>query len=433
NWIVAFWHHPPYSKGSHDSDKEGKLIEMREQALPLLEAGGVDLVLSGHSHAYERSILLDGHYGKSATLIDGMKKDKGDGRVDGDGAYKKAHATPTAHEGAVYVVAGSSGKHDGGALNHKAMFLALDELGSMVIDINGNCLDATFLEPGKVGDTFRIIKGGNGKDTTPPVLVAAARVDAAHVDLAFSEKLDPKTAEDPKLYGLYPVGAVGQAPLPPRNPKLLLDGQTVRLEQPGMDGVWKSWTASANGVTDRSGNVADAKPKIEFPIAIPAQANIPFGSTWKYDASGTDLADAWLKPDFDDSKWPGGPGQFGYGDDDEATRIPKDTIRPSYYFRKKITLAGKPTAAKLTIVHDDGVIVWINGKRTFSKYADNGIAYSALASKASEDNETSQTDIGLNPSPFVDGENIICVMIKQVGLDSSDISFDIQLDLTLAP
>jgi 3',5'-cyclic AMP phosphodiesterase CpdA len=50
-WIIAFWHHPPYSRGSHDSDFEIELLEMRENALPLLEAGGVDLVLCGHSHA----------------------------------------------------------------------------------------------------------------------------------------------------------------------------------------------------------------------------------------------------------------------------------------------------------------------------------------------------------------------------------------------
>ena len=27
-WIVAFWHYPPYSKGSHDSDTEGPLVAM---------------------------------------------------------------------------------------------------------------------------------------------------------------------------------------------------------------------------------------------------------------------------------------------------------------------------------------------------------------------------------------------------------------------
>ena len=62
-WIIAFWHHPPYSKGSHDSDTTSELIEMRQNALPILEDGGVDLVLSGHSHSYERSFLIDGHYG----------------------------------------------------------------------------------------------------------------------------------------------------------------------------------------------------------------------------------------------------------------------------------------------------------------------------------------------------------------------------------
>ena len=62
-WIICIFHHPPYTKGSHNSDTETPLIQMRTNLLPILEAGGVDLVLSGHSHSYERSYLLDGHYG----------------------------------------------------------------------------------------------------------------------------------------------------------------------------------------------------------------------------------------------------------------------------------------------------------------------------------------------------------------------------------
>ncbi len=67
-WTIAYWHHPPYSKGSHDSDTEIELVQMRENVLPVLEAAGVDLVLSGHSHSYERSFLIDGHYGPSSTF-----------------------------------------------------------------------------------------------------------------------------------------------------------------------------------------------------------------------------------------------------------------------------------------------------------------------------------------------------------------------------
>ena len=49
-WIIAYWHHPPYSKGadgSHNSDTDPRQKEMRQNVLPILEAGGVDLVLDG--------------------------------------------------------------------------------------------------------------------------------------------------------------------------------------------------------------------------------------------------------------------------------------------------------------------------------------------------------------------------------------------------
>ncbi|HZM71402.1 MAG TPA: metallophosphoesterase family protein, partial [Candidatus Cryosericum sp.] len=134
NWIIAYWHHPPYSKGSHNSDSESELVQMRQNALPILEQGGVDLVLSGHSHSYERSFLLDRHYGSSSSLTSAMKLDGGNGRVDGTGAYEKPSPGPAPHEGAVYVVAGSSGQTGGGSLNHPAMFVSFNTLGSVALD-----------------------------------------------------------------------------------------------------------------------------------------------------------------------------------------------------------------------------------------------------------------------------------------------------------
>jgi hypothetical protein len=159
-WILAFWHHPPYSKGSHNSDTETQLIQMRTNVLPILEAHGVDLVLTGHSHSYERSFLLDGHYGLSGTLTAAMKKDGGDGREDGSGPYTKPDAVAEPHAGAVYAVTGSSGQTDGGSLNHPAMYISLNLLGSMVIDVDGERLDAQFLtDTGAVQDYFTIVKG----------------------------------------------------------------------------------------------------------------------------------------------------------------------------------------------------------------------------------------------------------------------------------
>src|SRR5262249_35663081 len=105
-WIIAYWHHPPYSKGSHDSDIDFELTEMRQNAGPILEAGGVDLVLTGHSHSYERSFLIDGHYGRSDTFTDAMKVDGGSGLDVGTGAYRKPNVSPAPHSGTVYAVAG---------------------------------------------------------------------------------------------------------------------------------------------------------------------------------------------------------------------------------------------------------------------------------------------------------------------------------------
>jgi hypothetical protein len=161
-WVIAFWHHPPYTKGSHNSDTELQLAEMRTNVLPVLESWGIDLVLAGHSHSYERSYLIDGHYGDSTTFTNSMKKNPGGGRENVDGVYTKSALSPNLpNEGAVYAVAGSSGKISGGLLNHPAMFISLNNLGSMVLDVNGNQLDAKFLrENGTIADYFTVIKGG---------------------------------------------------------------------------------------------------------------------------------------------------------------------------------------------------------------------------------------------------------------------------------
>lgn len=157
-WIIAYWHHPPYSKGSHDSDKPGSIEEkMRTIFLPLLEYGGVDLVLTGHSHSYERSYFIDGHYGASTTFdaITHLKM-SGDGRSDGKGMYKKKRGPRL---GAVYVVGGSSAFITGGSLNHPANFSSQNVLGSLVLDIAGDRLDLKFLTDKKeVTDYFTIEK-----------------------------------------------------------------------------------------------------------------------------------------------------------------------------------------------------------------------------------------------------------------------------------
>jgi hypothetical protein len=160
-WTIVAFHHPPYTKGSHDSDDPtdsgGRMIAVRERVLPILEARGVDLVLSGHSHGYERSYLLDGHYGPSASFEPWMRRDGGDGDPDGDGPYRKSLG---AHGGTVYVVAGSSGRVQGTIEEHPAIAVGLELLGSLVIDVASNRLDVRFVTAtGAVADRFALVDG----------------------------------------------------------------------------------------------------------------------------------------------------------------------------------------------------------------------------------------------------------------------------------
>ena len=254
-WVIAFWHHPPYSKGSHDSDTEQTLIDMRQNALPILESQGVDLVLTGHSHSYERSKLIDGHYGSSASFDPTQHAlDSGDGRDGGDGVYEKPSLVRAPHAGAVYAVAGSSGKVSNGyPLNHPAMFISLASLGSLVLDVNGNQLDGSFIDQaGVVQDSFTIRKG---PDTEPPILTSANAPDATTVIAQFSEGLDPTSAGDPSNYSI--------AGLTLLNAEWLGDSRQVKLTTSNMEGG-TPYTLDVYDVQDNAGNVIAAGANASF-------------------------------------------------------------------------------------------------------------------------------------------------------------------------
>jgi acid phosphatase type 7 len=176
-WIIAYWHGPPYTKGSHDSDNDSDTLswmtQMRKNVLPVLEAHGVDLVLCGHSHVYERSWLLNGHYGYSTSFSQTNKLDGGDGRPDGTGAYHR----PAGSAGTVYVTAAlGSQPQSSSSTVHPAHYLKINStLGSLVIDVNSNRLDYRFLTiSGEALDHFTIDKSPMVAPPAAPANFAAS-------------------------------------------------------------------------------------------------------------------------------------------------------------------------------------------------------------------------------------------------------------------
>ena len=58
-WRIAVMHHPLWPLTENPKDTR-RAETMREYFLPLLEAGGVDLILCGHQHIYGRSLPMRG-------------------------------------------------------------------------------------------------------------------------------------------------------------------------------------------------------------------------------------------------------------------------------------------------------------------------------------------------------------------------------------
>ncbi|MCO4748447.1 MAG: metallophosphoesterase family protein, partial [Proteobacteria bacterium] len=196
-WIIASFHHPPYTDGSHDSEVETRHIDMRMDFLPILEAGGVDLVLGGHSHIYERSYLLHDEtqrYSDTSGVLD-----FGDGHPGGDGPYVKQIDGLGNPIGSIYVVAGHGGTGVSGNGQHPVMAYSEVDHGSVIVDTHANRLDLHNINDlGVITDRATLIKGPgivvvapNGGESLAPlqsvdITWASTPGVSAEVDLAYS-------------------------------------------------------------------------------------------------------------------------------------------------------------------------------------------------------------------------------------------------------
>lgn len=163
-WTIVMFHHPPYTKNSHDSDSETELVLIRQNLNPILERYKVDLVLSGHSHLYERSRPTRGHTGLAPTFNETAHlTSTSSGKYD-NSPNSCAYVKNGGDEGVIYVVAGSSGRNNGlDGPAHPAMpFKNFQNGGSVVIEVEDNRLNYEWLcNDGVVRDQFTIFKNVN--------------------------------------------------------------------------------------------------------------------------------------------------------------------------------------------------------------------------------------------------------------------------------
>jgi hypothetical protein len=166
DWIVAYWHHPPYSQGTRNGETDPEMTAIRQNFIRILERYGVDLIICGHSHVYERSRLMGGFYQSHNAFNPAIYNfSSSSGKYDGSEDSCPYIKEPGTKKGTVYVVSGSAGQLGGRSPEypHKAMYYSNSEKGgAMLLEVEGNRLDAKWIgEDGEIRDKFTMEKDVN--------------------------------------------------------------------------------------------------------------------------------------------------------------------------------------------------------------------------------------------------------------------------------
>jgi hypothetical protein len=170
------------------------------------------------------------------------------------------------------------------------------------------------------------------------------------------------------------------------------------------------------------------------PPQAPSTRLIARGSTWKYLDTGVDAGTAWRQPAFDDTAWPSGPSELGFGDNDETTVVRGTNAAGqrilTTYFRHAFTVANKAAynTVGIQLWRDDAGVVYLNGAEVYRSpnlpAPPAPILFNTLATSTGEDTLDTAT---VSANALVDGLNVAAVEIHQQSSTSSDMSFDFEL------
>ena len=154
-------------------------------------------------------------------------------------------------------------------------------------------------------------------------------------------------------------------------------------------------------------------------------------SIWRFRDDGNEPESFWRAPNFSDSGWLQGVGQFGYGEGDERTGLRVGTPPfITYYFRCTFAVARPADYGTLLfqVLRDDGVVVYLNGNEVFRMNMPEGpITHQtpALSQVAGAD-ESTWFPTNVSAAWLVDGTNTLAVELHQTSI-TVDASFDLSL------
>lgn len=158
-------------------------------------------------------------------------------------------------------------------------------------------------------------------------------------------------------------------------------------------------------------------------------------STWDYKTSASTLGTAWQAVDYNATSWPDADGPSGYGETFLNTIVPfgPDPLAkyPTTYFRKPFVINDDPaeiTALDLSILYDDGIVVYLNGQEVVRRFLPAGaVDYSTPATADGEATVYEVIDLLAFKTLLEQGTNVLAVEVHQFDPVSADLVWDADL------
>ena len=222
------------------------------------------------------------------------------------------------------------------------------------------------------------------------------------------------------------------------------DEGTVYYTTDGSDPRLPDGTINPNAISLTSGGV----PEAVFPFE---------SAGWRYLTNGVAQSDSdivvgnpsydatdWKHPNFNDGTWNAGQGLLAGPSAGAISGRTANTVfsldSPSgristAYFRKEfeVTNASGVATLDLSIIRDDGVIVYLNGREIFRENMPGGtVAYADPAAGNADETLVLEHSYPLAPGELQEGTNVLAIEVHNVSPGNNDLGLDLAAGISRA-
>ena len=265
------------------------------------------------------------------------------------------------------------------------------------------------------------------------------------VEPGFYQFPEQEDAEVPP-FGLSPVWSLGQAKKIGHLLNRIAYGPSLadvtKVEEIGIEAYIESqlnpsavpWQESPRQIKKESALFHYHQPSMDKP-------HVEEGETWRYFKGTKQPPRNWRTMSFDDSEWEQGPSGFGYGDNDDMTKLSDmrfyektadDPGQPGYlslFIRRSFQVRNLEEIEQLIfrVDYDDGFIAYLNGKEIARANLEGTPRYNTKAKKGHEAGDPEDFDITDKLKLLKQEDNVLAIQVHNDKITSNDLTMIPQL------